>query len=78
MIADVATHEATCAHAICEKGVAPLKQENLKLRHKLAEAVSTITKTLEPDLKARGGLTREQIEEQLMEAEDRNPSKSCK
>ena len=49
-IADVATHEATCAHAICEKVVAPLKQENLKLRHKLAEAVSTITKTLEPEI----------------------------
>ena len=50
LITDVATHEATCAHAICEKVVAPLKQENLKLRHKLAEAVSTITKTLEPEI----------------------------
>ena len=44
------TLAATCAHAICEKVVAPLKQENLKLRHKLAEAVSTITKTLEPEI----------------------------
>jgi hypothetical protein len=50
LLADVATHEATCAHAICEKVVAPLKQENLKLRHKLAEACSTITKTLEPEI----------------------------
>ena len=50
LIADVATHEATCAHAICEKVVAPLKQENLKLRHKLAEAVSTISTVLQPEI----------------------------
>ena len=50
LIADVATHEASCAHAICEKVVAPLKQENLKLRHKLAEAVSTISTVLQPEI----------------------------
>ena len=50
LITDVATHEATCAHAICEKVVAPLKQENLKLRHKLAEAVSTISTVLQPEI----------------------------